>query len=210
MHITTLHTYILFVLVAILSSCTTNQKVVTDPAYTKNIQNYRDSLTLEKSKNERLNMNADDLKHLQYFNPDANYIVDCEVKVLNNTRLKEVDTYAQRKKQLKPYALLSGSIDGKKFSVTAYQFFFGGRIMEDVLFIPLTDLTSGESTYGGGRYLDTTISQIKASKLTLDFNKLYNPLCAYRSGYNCIVPPRENSLEIAINAGEKMFTGEHK
>jgi hypothetical protein len=72
---------------------------------------------------------------------------------------------------------------------------------EDYLFLPFNDYTNGNETYGGGRYLDVRIP--KGNTMVLDFNKAYNPYCAYTYGYSCPVPPRGNSLETEINAGIK-------
>jgi len=65
------------------------------------------------------------------------------------------------------------------------------------------DETSGVSTYGGGRYLDLIIG--KSDKVEIDFNKAYNPYCAYFEDFTCPLPPIENLLEIAIEAGEKVY-----
>jgi len=71
----------------------------------------------------------------------------------------------------------------------------------DYLFIPFTDLTNGHGSYGGGRYLDLRIPPAGVSTLLLDFNCAYNPSCAYNLGYSCPVPPAENRLTVAIQAG---------
>ena len=71
------------------------------------------------------------------------------------------------------------------------------------LFLPFMDATSGESTYGAGRYLDLDIPFNE--KIVLDFNKAYNPYCAYTSLYSCPFPPKANILTVAINAGEKTY-----
>lgn len=73
------------------------------------------------------------------------------------------------------------------------------------IFIPYLDKTSGEATYGGGRYLDVDAPQ--GNWIILDFNKSYNPYCAYTDGYTCPFPPKENRLAIAIEAGEKSYQG---
>ncbi len=81
---------------------------------------------------------------------------------------------------------------------------------KDELFIPFTDLTSGESSYGGGRYIDINVNDIVGGSFELDFNKAYNPYCAYVTGkYNCPIPPKENNLSVAIQAGEKIFGKAH-
>lgn len=64
------------------------------------------------------------------------------------------------------------------------------------------DETSGISTYGGGRYLDLEIG--KSDRVVIDFNKAYNPYCAYFEEFACPLPPIENLLEIEITAGEKL------
>ncbi len=68
------------------------------------------------------------------------------------------------------------------------------------------DETSAISTYGGGRYLDLEIG--KSDQIEIDFNKAYNPYCAYVEDYLCPLPPRENFLEVAIEAGEKDYKTE--
>ena len=83
-------------------------------------------------------------------------------------------------------------------------------LYRDHLFLPFKDLTNGESTYGGGRYLDFKQGDIQNGILILDFNKCYNPWCAFSDGYNCPVPPVPNHLEIAIEAGERNFKGDKK
>lgn len=71
------------------------------------------------------------------------------------------------------------------------------------LFIPYLDKTSGNTTYGSGRYLD--VEKPSRNRIRIDFNKAYNPYCAYTDRYTCPFPPKENRLTIAIEAGEKSY-----
>jgi len=72
------------------------------------------------------------------------------------------------------------------------------------LFLAFADNTSGDETYGAGRYLD--VKKIPAAtSVILDFNLAYNPYCAYNDTYSCPFPPKENILKTAINAGEKNY-----
>jgi len=71
----------------------------------------------------------------------------------------------------------------------------------DYLFVPFTDATNGHGSYGGGRYLDLRLPPKGVTTLVLDFNKAYNPSCAYSAGYACPKPPAENELAVAIPAG---------
>jgi uncharacterized protein len=79
----------------------------------------------------------------------------------------------------------------------------------DYLFVPFTDATSGVDSYDAGRYIDCQVSDIHNATLILDFNKAYNPYCAYTTGYNCPIPPPENNLPVAIHAGEKNYGKGH-
>jgi uncharacterized protein (DUF1684 family) len=71
-----------------------------------------------------------------------------------------------------------------------------------LLFVPFKDATTGTETYAGGRYLEME-EQPEAEEYWLDFNRAYNPYCAYNDDYACPVVPLENVLPIPIRAGEK-------
>lgn len=77
---------------------------------------------------------------------------------------------------------------------------------EDYLFLPFTDLTSGDGSYGGGRFIDQRIPE--GNTIVIDFNKAYNPYCAYNARYSCPIPPKENDILMRIEAGVKDF-GKH-
>jgi len=72
---------------------------------------------------------------------------------------------------------------------------------DDKLFIIFRDLTSGESTYAAGRYLKAAMPE--GSKVTLDFNKAYNPPCAFTDFATCPLPPPGNRLPVRVEAGEQ-------
>jgi uncharacterized protein len=74
---------------------------------------------------------------------------------------------------------------------------------QDYLFLPFTDATNGDETYGGGRFIDLKIPA--GDTLIIDFNKAYNPYCAYNHKYSCPIPPSENNLTVDIKAGVKNF-----
>ncbi len=71
------------------------------------------------------------------------------------------------------------------------------------LFIPFRDATSGRETYGAGRYLD--LKENTTGIYELDFNRAYNPFCAYNEEFSCPLAPEENTLKVAIRAGEKNY-----
>jgi uncharacterized protein (DUF1684 family) len=84
---------------------------------------------------------------------------------------------------------------------------------EGDLFVPFRDATSGKETYGAGRYLDDHrygITHLGGDDYRLDFNYCYNPFCAFSPYFSCPLPPRENWLPVAIEAGEKRFESDEK
>ncbi len=123
----------------------------------------------------------------------------------------DVNTSSGMIKQFHKFADAYFTIDGQEYQLEIYQNMKLIRMPQyrDYLFLPFNDLTNGEATYGGGRYIDLKIKDIKDGKLVIDFNKCYNPYCAYRSGYNCPIPPLANKLDIAIEAGEKLYAGDY-
>jgi uncharacterized protein (DUF1684 family) len=87
-------------------------------------------------------------------------------------------------------------LDGKEYTVEIYK-----SILSDALFIPFKDKTNGKESYGGGRYIDAEI--LPGYKMVLDFNMAYYPSCAYNEKFICILPPKENTLNVEIPAGER-------
>ena len=97
------------------------------------------------------------------------------------------------------FGLVSFKINGKESSLLILKTLgFGNQYL-----LAFGDDTSGETTYGGGRYMDVLIG--KSDLVDLDFNKAYNPYCAYFEDFTCPLPPIENLLEIPIEAGEKNY-----
>ncbi len=76
---------------------------------------------------------------------------------------------------------------------------------KEYLFMPFKDPTNGVSTYGGGRYLD--IKKPDSDRILIDFNKSYNPYCAYSEEYNCPIVPTENTVHSEIRAGVRLEGG---
>ena len=73
------------------------------------------------------------------------------------------------------------------------------------MFVPFRDGTSGQETYGAGRYLDAPLARTpQGLRVSLDFNLAYHPYCAYADGWTCPLPPRENWLPEPVRAGERL------
>ena len=76
------------------------------------------------------------------------------------------------------------------------------------LFLIFADRTSGRETYGAGRFLDTPAP--RDGRVTVDFNLAYNPPCAFNAFSTCPLPPPENRLKLAVQAGEKKYAEPHR
>jgi uncharacterized protein (DUF1684 family) len=79
-------------------------------------------------------------------------------------------------------------------------------LYRDNLSVWFTDRTTGKETYGVGRYIDVGTEVPDAKHVyTIDFNKAYNPYCAYSTMYSCAVPRKEDHLDLAVRAGELTY-----
>lgn len=108
-----------------------------------------------------------------------------------------------RQAQYVQYGKAKFTLAGKSYELPVYQnlALMSDERFSDYLFLPFTDLTNGNETYGGGRYIDLRIP--KGKYIIIDFNQAYNPYCAYSDRYSCPIPPRENHLDTEIRAGVK-------
>ncbi len=145
---------------------------------------------------------------LQFFPIDPGFRVTARFEKLEDAPWFNMETSGAVKKIFRVYGFLHFSLHDTLCKLSVYQSkqLMGSSEYADYLFLPFTDKTSGESTYDNGRYIDLTIPELEAVTYLLDFNKAYNPYCAYISNkYNCPVPPKENDLPVAVRAGEKTF-----
>jgi len=144
-------------------------------------------------------------KALDFFPIDSNFIVTAHFKKAKNEKAFEMKTTTDRTPLYVKYGEITFQIKGEEFKLNVYQNLELIRRKEykNHLFLPFSDLTSGNETYIGGRYIDLEIPKEKT--ITIDFNKAYNPYCAYNPKYSCPIVPLENDLMTYINAGVKKF-----
>ena len=137
---------------------------------------------------------------LRYFPVDAQFRVEAEVLPdPAPTRMTVVDTNGWSRPGWK-YGRVRFRLEGQDLALQLW-LFKPDPGPQDQFFIAFRDKTSGDESYGGGRYLD--IPFIKSGRTFLDFNLAYNPSCAYNTGFACPIPPPENRLPVAVKAGEK-------
>ncbi|TCC89263.1 DUF1684 domain-containing protein [Pedobacter frigiditerrae] len=181
-------------------------------SYNELITKHREEYKADFIKDNNSPLRKSDIKHLNFYNADSNYRVVAEVMLLENQKIFKMPTYAGTTADYIRYANLKFLLNGKPVQLTVYKniALSANPAYKEYLFLPFTDQTNNKETYGGGRYIDLKSSAIANGKIEFDFNKAYNPYCAYSDGYRCPIPPEENDLAISILAGEKLFTGEKK
>ena len=174
------------------------------------IEKHREEYKSEFLKSANSPLKQEDFKYLRFYEPNEKFKVECKF-VPTKGKPFELPTSAGKTKTYVKFGELKFEIDEKKYKLAVYQS-LGLKIIpqyRDYLFIPFKDLTNGKGSYGGGRYLDFRMKQLEGEKIYLDFNKAYNPYCAFSEGYSCPIPPKENHLKVAIEAGEMNFEKNH-
>jgi len=178
--------------------------------YGRGQDNYKDSMNSYQAnyvQNHEVVTGAD--KELfRFFPVDEKYRITAVFEKKNDSKWFSMETSGTVRKIFRVYGVLRLVTNDTAVKMNIYQSqnLFNSDEYKDQLFLPFTDLTSGEETYDAGRYIDLVIGDIVDNKIVIDFNKAYNPYCAYLSGkYNCPIPPKENELPVAILAGEKIF-----
>ena len=145
---------------------------------------------------------------LDFFTIDSTYKVIAKFELEKNPRLFEMPTTTERKPIYQTFGMATFELEGKELKLHIYQNqdLIKKPEYTNHLFIPFTDQTNGSESYGGGRYIDVEIPE--GDSIVIDFNRSYNPYCAYNDKYSCPIPPKENDLVIEIKAGIKAY-GKH-
>lgn len=144
--------------------------------------------------------NKESFKKLNYFPPniklklDAKILpyegIDKQAKVLMTDG--SVESYEN-------YGFVEFQINNQNHKLLVFR-------IEKTLSVLFRDATAPAETYGGGRYIDIPLEKVQnGNEVVLDFNLAYNPYCAYNHTYACSLPPKENTLSVRIEAGEKIY-----
>lgn len=177
--------------------------------YRKEIEAYRQHYKEEFITEERSPLKGKDTGLIRFYPVSRQYRVSARIERIPSAPEFDMETHSGKKQRYRNYAKATFTLNGKSLSLFLYQ---NVRLSampgkQNDLFLPFNDLSNYASTYGGGRYLDLSISDIKDGMLTIDFNKAYNPYCAFKGGYSCPIPPSENRMPVKVEAGEKLFAG---
>ena len=177
--------------------------------YNVEIQKYRKGINIKLKYGEKTPLAIDQLKNfkgLNYFPVDYKYLVKAKLVKESVQKTLVLQTSTNRAPEYVKYGKVHFMIDTFHLVLTAYQTPPDKQIAKEdkTLFVPFKDETSGKECYGGGRYIEFEIPK-EGDTVYLDFNKAYNPYCAYNHRYSCVIPPPENRLPVRIEAGEKKF-----
>lgn len=198
--------FLLIVLCCCLIACQTNTTILSDAAqHQQQIaafqhqmnSDYKDSLKSPLTEEDRLVFNA-----LTFYPTDSSFRVKAKFRKKISGIFK-MKTTTDRLPQYRQYGQLKFKLKAQNYVLKLYQNIALSKkeAYKDYLFLPFTDASNGQGSYGGGRYIDFKIPEQKW--VVLDFNKAYNPYCAYNSRYSCPVPPTDNDIDIAVEAGVK-------
>ncbi|HPI54905.1 MAG TPA: DUF1684 domain-containing protein [Chitinophagaceae bacterium] len=197
----------IFLLVCVLIASVSLQA----QTYERAIDAHRQQYKREFLEDTHSPLTAKDTGGLRFYAAHPGYVVTAHFTPIVDTVGFDMHTHSGVTKRYFVY----GSVEFTLMKQVCTLFVYQSKSLrekpgfEDYLFIPFTDETNYTETFGGGRYLDFRTKDIFDKKMTIDFNKAYNPYCAYKGGYTCPIPPKENDLKISIQAGEKLFDDLH-
>ncbi len=197
-----------FVIIFLSASVLTNAQPVRSGMHKKEVKAFQKSLNHEFADPKESPLTVEDqarFKKLDFFPIDSKYRVVAGFSLTPDAHPFEMPTSTDRKPMYRQYGAVTFVLDGKSCTLRIYQNIDLTKKegYSDYLFLPFNDYTNGNESYGGGRYLDLTIPN--ANTILIDFNKAYNPYCAYNHKYSCPIPPAENKLDLEIRAGVKAY-----
>ncbi|WP_369048660.1 DUF1684 domain-containing protein [Tenacibaculum sp. UWU-22] len=142
-------------------------------------------------------------KGLDFYPIDSSYKVVATIVKTPNSPIFEMKTTTDRKPLYKKYGVLYFTLHQKKLQLDVFQSqdIDVDSIYKSYLFLPFTDNTSGTTSYAAGRFIDLRTTDEKEGTIIIDFNKAYNPYCAYNHNYSCPITPESNHLNVDVKAG---------
>ncbi len=189
-------------LIVFTSSCAQEKrKLIGETEFQHKINaEYKDATTSPLKTKDRKGFTS-----LDFFKFDTIFVVTAILKRTPDTEFFKMKTTTSRVSNERVFGVLTFNLNSETHELNVYQ---GEDLMqkegfEDYLFLPFLDDTNGETTYGGGRYIDLRIPE--GDSLKIDFNTAYNPYCAYNEKYSCPIVPRANYVSTEVRAGVKKF-----
>jgi uncharacterized protein len=195
----------LLVFICLFSICVVANAQKSKINIVQDIKNWQEQLNNEYRNKAKSPLSSQDLKLFSghnFFKIDTAYRVVATLILSKSQEEIPFKTSTNRVLVHTKYADAHFTIKGQKFVLGIYQSkaLMSNKEFVDYLFLPFIDATAGNETYGGGRYIDLKIP-VSGDKIVIDFNKAYNPFCAYATGFSCPKVPDGNELKIKILAG---------
>ena len=200
--------YFLFVFIGLITfSCGNNESVMKiDELYISKLQQERENKDWEMQYDEYSPFKVDStakFQPLKYYEPSAEFIF--KSKLFRTDQQDTISIFGtrgeERKAIIEGYVLLN--YEGEDHRLKVYKSF--GPQGQSYNSIWFTDQTTGKETYPVGRYLDFKLNSDPEFNYEIDFNKAYNPYCAYSDLFTCPIPTKDDYLDFEIKAGEKNF-----
>ena len=136
-------------------------------------------------------------EQLAYYPIDLRYRLRGELHIYGSQRIVEIPNTDGTTTELERFGRFVSAFGEKDFWLEVYR---SPQTGETEIFFK--DLTNGHTTYGGGRY--ARLVREDDGMYLINFNNAYNPYCAYNPAYICPLPPQQNYLDFAVEAGERM------
>ncbi|NME67572.1 DUF1684 domain-containing protein [Flammeovirga aprica] len=147
----------------------------------------------------------DAFKSLNYYTPDKKFIVNASLEWADKPSTIKIASTNGDPRTYKKVAWATFKIGNQEQKLVLLQNALPNPLTKGLTMVLFRDQTSGKTTYGAGRYIELRGLKKGAMQTVIDFNKAYNPYCAYNDSYDCPLPPLENQMTIEINAGEKKY-----
>ncbi len=199
---------ILFLYISLLVfSCSSSQNSVKGLTWEEEIAAFQNALNKQYSSKVTSPLDKESFNNFtghDFYPTKASYRVKANFLKTPGEKVFKLKTSSDRRPEYRKYGILRFEIEGKEYALSVYQDLATSTVKKykDILFLSFKDLTNGKETHGGGRYIDFKIPTTQV--VILDFNKAYNPFCAYSNKFSCPLPTEENHLKIKIEAGMKL------
>lgn len=138
---------------------------------------------------------------LKYYKVDPSYKVTAKIELLKNRQPIFIPSTTGEQLKYIPFAQATFELNGQAHELLLYQDW--EEKDPNRLSLMFADETSDIETYGGGRYLD--VMYRNTNSVVIDFNNAYNPYCHFNDEFSCPIPPRENFMNVKVQAGEKLY-----
>lgn len=190
------------VAIGVLTSCTSGPGAPDDAGYAKLVEEAR----VEKDRSFKEDPDSPipaekrvKVLPLKYYPIDSSFSVPAALRLSKDRPVFDMPTSTGTLRKMQRVGVLEFTLQGQPMTLDS--FVEDGTQNITSLFVPFADATTGTETYSAGRYLD--LKPTSTGFYLIDFNRAYNPTCAYNPTWECPYPPASNRLKVAVRAGEK-------